>query len=1118
MKIVDASQRSRAIDPLASYCVSAPAGSGKTELLIQRFLALLARVERPEQVLAITFTRKAAAEMRERVLAALVDALRDVPCSGEHQHQTRRLALAALELDKRFKWQLTDNIARLNIKTIDSFCAVLTRQMPVLSEFGGQVSVTDDTVDLYAEAVLGLFQMLDSNHPVADDLAALMLHFDNDWNRLHALLLEMLPRRDQWRDYIGVHKQAEEAESYLRRAVRNIVLDALASLNAKLNPYTEEILDLQRYAAANLKQPVPTGFPSVEVEDLSRWRSVRQLLLTADKKGKWRARADKRMGFPPGAGEPQRRKDQLKELVAQLLEIDELLAELAGLTLLPEMDSQSESWALVLHLSRILPLLAAQLLLVFQRHGKVDHCQVALSALQALGDDEAPTELALRLDYQMQHILVDEFQDTAINQFELVRRLTRGWGQHNAQNPQQPRTILIVGDGMQSIYGFRDANVGLFLRAAQEGFNGVALTPLTLRTNFRSDQGIVHWVNRSFASAFPAHGDASQGQVSFTPATAVRPEVLTPAVELHGFYGEAARAGEIEFICDWAQQGAKDASCQSIAILGRTRTQLQAILGKLRQQNIAYSAQGIDSLANATTALDLLSLCRALANPADRVAWMAILRAPWCGLSLSDLHLIATFEGPNGYPPVGAVLGEQELVEQLSSDGQARVAHLFFAIEQARRTRDRLALRVWVEQLWLSLGGPATIMEPSGLEDAERFFQLLEKAEMEGVGLRPDWLLNRLNKLYVDSGDPHSKIQIMTLHKAKGLEFDWVIIPQTDRLPRANTRQLLLWDEHTNASGQRSFLLAVDDSSINEGPTLYNWLQAQQVRKGLAETTRLLYVGATRAVQRLLVTAGLNFEPSRADFKPPSDRSLLGSIWPVFSDQMSSHEVLLDQDGSDLQATGRNLRRIHRSLLTVTDSVKAEPTAANSPVRAGNRIERYTGTVVHLALEGLAEREELPDCSSASDHRLWTFELRRLGLDGPSLHRALTGVVDSVNHVLADPDGRWILSSSHREAHSEWPLSCVQKNGRLADIIVDRTFIDVETGTRWLVDYKNSKPNVAETLAEFLSREEASYSDQLERYRLALSHIGPQPVQAALYFTTLGYLHRVGGQTTSTDR
>ena len=140
---VDQAERAAAIAPTRSFCVSAPAGSGKTELLIQRYLGLLSRVARPEQVLAITFTRKAAAEMRERVIEALESARGGEPCDSPHQQVTRTLAEQVLAADERGDWHLVRDISRLNIKTIDSFCSGLTRQMPVLSQMGGQAGVQD---------------------------------------------------------------------------------------------------------------------------------------------------------------------------------------------------------------------------------------------------------------------------------------------------------------------------------------------------------------------------------------------------------------------------------------------------------------------------------------------------------------------------------------------------------------------------------------------------------------------------------------------------------------------------------------------------------------------------------------------------------------------------------------------------------------------------------------------------------------------------------------------------------------------------------------------------------------------------------------------------------------
>ena len=1115
MSVIDQQERKTALNPLQSFCVTAPAGSGKTELLIQRYLTLLARVSRPEQVLAITFTRKAAAEMRERVLEALVEAQDGEECASSHQQQTRTLALAALAVDSRESWQLTRNISRLNIKTIDGFCSNLTRQMPVLSGFGGQAEVMDNAAELYAEAVAELFKLIESDNPLAESLATLMLHFDNNWARLQELLMAMLGRRDQWQAYIGVHHQPGESESYLLHLVDSIVTNTLADLALKLEPYAPQILELWQYSAENLEQPVPVSFPGANASDLSGWRSIRALLLTAGKTGNWRSRLDVRMGFPAGKGPAQERKDQLKQLIGEMREVEGLLPGLNGVMTLPEMESQSDSWQLVLELSRILPRLAAELLLVFQRHGKVDYSQVALSALQALGEDDLPTELALRLDYQLEHILVDEFQDTAINQYALVHRLTRGWGEHNERNPENPRTLLIVGDGMQSIYGFRDANVGLFLKARQHGFNGVALQPLSLLSNFRSDEGVVCWVNDTFALAFPDTEDVGQGQIRFTAATAVRPAGTQQAVSLQAFRGDDKARMEVEAICETVQRGIADGDCHSIAILARTRGQLQPILARFKALDIMYSAQDIDSLASSTVIMDLLSLCRALSNSADRVAWVSLLRAPWCGLTLADLHVVGSAGEFPRYSPVITLLERPELIQRLSADGRERLAHFTLAIQRAQHKRERLTLRIWVEQLWLELGGPASVASQNQLHDAERFFQLLELAEREGAGLSPDWLQAKLEKLYVQAENPASKVQIMTLHKAKGLQFDWVVIPGLQRTTRANARPLLLWDDYSSDRGDGGFLLAADDHSRDGEPTLYNWLKVQRANKEILETTRLLYVGTTRAVQHMLLTACLNYDEKKEEFRDPPARSLLSRIWPSFREQMSVQDSVVEPQDAPAEDTNRRLFRLPVETIRQLSGPAANTIqndsadGSNLPELLPDNDDRWVGTIVHLALEQLSRLTDLPAVVSARDSHRWRQSLAGLGLFGEALEVASARVDQSVGTVLSDPVGRWILSTENPSAESELALTRIDETGGVKDIVIDRTFIDKKTQQRWLVDYKNSQPAEEESLEDFSLREALLYREQLGIYRDALQALFGQPVNCALYFTALAHMHPV---------
>ncbi len=157
----DQEQRLKALDHTRSYIVQAPAGSGKTELLIQRFLTLLARVDQPEAVVAITFTRKAAAEMRHRIIAALQRAAGPPP-AADHEKHTWTLAKDALARNNRLNWRLAEHPARLRIQTIDSLCALLVRQMPWVSRMGAALQPVDDAGYLYRRAARQTVAMLDS--------------------------------------------------------------------------------------------------------------------------------------------------------------------------------------------------------------------------------------------------------------------------------------------------------------------------------------------------------------------------------------------------------------------------------------------------------------------------------------------------------------------------------------------------------------------------------------------------------------------------------------------------------------------------------------------------------------------------------------------------------------------------------------------------------------------------------------------------------------------------------------------------------------------------------------------------------------------------------------------
>ncbi len=260
----DAAERAVARDPSRSVIVQAPAGSGKTELLMQRYLALLACVDEPEEILAVTFTRKAAAEMRERILRAL-----SPPPSGsvdERLPETAELADAALARGESRGWQLLEFPGRLRIRTLDSVNSWLVESAPLAGTGAAQGSVTENSEDLYRQAALRTLELVTESSALAASVARVLAHLDNQADRFVRLLAQMLGRRDQWLPLIGSGVIGTEAREALERSLRDLVELQLRQTDALLSAADRtELCTLLRSlpvscASANRMRPYAPGW------------------------------------------------------------------------------------------------------------------------------------------------------------------------------------------------------------------------------------------------------------------------------------------------------------------------------------------------------------------------------------------------------------------------------------------------------------------------------------------------------------------------------------------------------------------------------------------------------------------------------------------------------------------------------------------------------------------------------------------------------------------------------------------------------------------------------------------------------------------------------------------
>ena len=710
--IPDASERYRALNPENSFIVQAPAGSGKTTLLIQRYLRLLTCVNSPEEIIAITFTRKAAAEMRTRVLAVLEI------CQGEEHSNSdieqdrlnRELSTAVLDRDQQLGWQLVSNPQRLRIQTIDALCASLVRQMPVLSEFGAPPRIAEHAHDLYREAARITLDLIEKNGVIAQDIKKLLVHLDNDWARVESLVAEMLAKRDQWLRHLMTEKPREELEIALQNVRNNALQSAYRLFPLE---FQNELLQLIRYAASNLgqsgsEQPTSEISMASELKNLSiasiqHWNGIAALLLTA--KGEWRKKITVNEGFP--SGNNQKEKISTKEWKTRLMDLLELLRpneefrqSLQAIRLLPSPNYSDQQWQVIAAITSLLHHAVAALEIVFQQSGQVDFAEVTQRALLALGDSESPTDLALALDHRIKHLLIDEFQDTSISQFQLIEKLTAGWEAGDG------RTLFAVGDPMQSIYRFREAEVGLFLQARQQGIGNVTLQPITLTANFRSQQGIVDWVNDTFGRIMPDEEDISKGAVAYAASVAIHALDAAQSVKVYPFLtrNDIEEAYQVlDILIEARRKNPND----TIAVLVRNRNHLIAITAELKKAKIAFRAIEIEPLRDKSVVQDLWILTRALLNPADRIAWIALLRAPFCGIRLDDLLALIDSEQqhnqsnitPNALT-VWELLCDEHHWRSLSTDAVERICRLKGVLQLCIEHRQRRSLRDTVEAAW----------------------------------------------------------------------------------------------------------------------------------------------------------------------------------------------------------------------------------------------------------------------------------------------------------------------------------------------------------------------------------------------------------------------------------
>lgn len=353
----------------------------------------------------------------------------------------------------------------------------------------------------------------------------------------------------------------------------------------------------------------------------------------------------------------------------------------------------------------------------------------------------------------------------------------------------------------------------------------------------------------------------------------------------------------------------------------------------------------------------------------------------------------------------------------------------------------------------------------------------------------------------------------MTIHKAKGLEFDHVILPGLGRSPRSNQGDLLVWLLRQRDNQQEDLILApIREAGNAQGP-IYDYINNTDKAKQSYEDARLLYVATTRTKKTLHLIGHASLKETKGEINCDAQgRSLLGHLWSTVKLVYEKHmpETLQQSEAESFLVINQETQRLgtewkHPELPANTawqDATEDEADPVLIEFEWAGETIKHIGSVVHNAIQCIAEEgtdkwtlERIKDEQQGFDNAL-----RQLGVPKNERADAVQQVTNALTNMVTDECGLWILSNEHSQQQNEYPISGIV-NEKLTNAVLDRTFID-EKGYRWIIDYKTSRHEGANRDA-FLDHEQERYQEQLEKYGTLMKQLGEQNIKLGLYFPLL---------------
>jgi ATP-dependent helicase/nuclease subunit A len=861
--LADADARRAAVDPSQNIVLEASAGTGKTRVLVERYINLLRAGVAPDHILAITFTRKAAAEMRQRIVERLKEASR------------------LSEFDAGRWRDLKGQLGDIAISTIDAFCLSLLREFPLEADVDPGFDLADDTEvpRLVGESLDQALRICRAVAREDDDVALVFAQLGE--RRLRGGIATLVDRRlvapQALRRYlskgpkdltagVACHDAAERLRAVFEGARDGIVafLNDGPVRHPQFAMLADDIRALRR-----------TAGPETDRESQAAFRNfidrLRAYFLTQS--GEPRGRNFAGTGFGPvdcGDDDAWKRHRQTAFVLAPAI-ADAIRAFRRDLNVV----MSRGVW-------RIFAVALVQYQRTLESHALLDFPGVLERAVKLLKDLDEFAESRLRLEARHRHVLVDELQDTSRAQWELVRQLVRSWGEGFGVSADAiAPTIFVVGDRKQSIYGFRDADVSVVDDAAAfiEALRPEGRPRQAITVSFRAAPALLAFVNDVFGAIVGVGGTSGRRDAfryddrdRFPVGTEVQGSEGSPLGIIAGTTVHAAAervADEIvellsgATIRDRVSGARRHARPADIAVLFRSRDSHREFEAALDRRGVStYVYKGL-GFFDADEIQDAVALLRYLADPLSDLRAAALLRSRLARLSDDGVtalrpRLANAILGPD--PPAALSTLEEEdrrVLERL----RAAAPHWLARVD--RQTPSELLDSVLRETAYAcELAGPR---RRQARENLKKLRGMIRRAQNRGYATLAR-IAGHLERLAVGDEsnaaiDAVDAVSLMTVHAAKGLEFPIVFVVNMGRGAGGFRPAIRV---SADSAGAASVAIADYQSEADEDT------QARERE----ETKRLLYVALTRARDRLYLSA------TAAEGKVRTGRGSLGEVLP----------------------------------------------------------------------------------------------------------------------------------------------------------------------------------------------------------------------------------------------